>query len=71
VAVSAVGAFFVVGGLITTTGWGKDADLSRSGMVIVGLAFAAFGLFLFALGWSLFKTCPGTVPGRVPKDRRG
>jgi drug/metabolite transporter (DMT)-like permease len=63
VVVSLVGAFFAVGGVITTTGLGKDADMSRSGMVEVGLAFAVFGLFLLALGWSLFKTRPGSDPG--------
>jgi hypothetical protein len=49
-----IGLFFGVGGIISMV-WRNDADLSRSGMVAVGLAYTALGLVMSFGGWRLFR----------------
>ncbi len=49
-----IGLFFGVGGVVSIF-WGNDADLSRSGMVEIGLAYTAFGLVLSVGGWKLIR----------------
>jgi hypothetical protein len=49
------GLFFVLDATTVAfgIGWGGDVDLDTAGKIEVGVAFAAFGLFLGAGSWML------------------
>lgn len=52
IAVIAVAAFFLVGGIATL--W-SDADMDTWGKVMVGSAFAALGVVIGMGGWHLLR----------------
>jgi hypothetical protein len=51
-----IGVVLVAGGVVTLAGSGRDAyDVSRSGLIAIGLSYAALGVLLSFYGFAFIR----------------